>query len=57
MTLKISVPTCDPRGAFYLTTLQAKLRVTSLCIERGVVCGKPDCEELVVPPEEASRQK
>jgi hypothetical protein len=24
---------------FYLTTLQAELRVTTLCIERGVVCG------------------
>ena len=32
---------------FYLTTLQAELRVTTLCIERGVVCGKSDCEELV----------
>jgi len=29
----------DPREAFYLTTLQAELRITTLCIERGVVCG------------------
>ena len=29
----------DPRGAFYLTTLQAELRITNICIERGVVCG------------------
>jgi len=51
MTLKISVPTCDPRGAFYLTTLQAKLRVTTLCIERmmsrcfirGRDCKRSDC--------------
>jgi len=51
MTLKIIVPTCDPRGAFYLTTLQAKLRVTTLCIERmmsrcfirGRDCKRSDC--------------
>jgi hypothetical protein len=47
LTLKIGVPPLILEKHFYLTTLQAELRVTTLCIERGSLRREPDCEELV----------